>query len=389
MKSVGLIVEYNPFHNGHKYHLEHAKKNGEVVIAVMSGDFVQRGEPSVIDRWTKTKLALENGVDLVVELPSFYSTQSAEIFAKGGVGILNELKVDSILFGSESNDLEELYRISQFQESQEFQDLLKASLDKGNSYPTAHSQTMQKILGETRLGSNDILGLEYLKAIKYWGSSITPILLKREKTGYHDQNIVEDFASATMIRSYLKEKKDISNIVPKASFEILKDYSNFTYIGDFYPLMRYELFKNIKNLSNIQDMEVGFENRLYENALKNLNYEDFYAGILNKRYTQGRTQRVLLHSILGLTTEITSLVKKEVPYVRVLGFNLIGQKYLTYLKQFKNPKIITSYKKMNNIFSKEVCELIEFNELASNIYKLVNPYKEYKSPIILKGEDYE
>ena len=390
MKSIGLIVEYNPFHNGHKYHLEKAKEqNKDVVIAVMSGDFVQRGEPSIIDRWTKTRIALENGVDLVVELPAFYSTQSAEIFAKGAIGILEELKCDSILFGSESADLEELKKISTFQESIEFQQKLKEKLNMGLSYPTAHSDTMKEILGENRLGSNDILGLEYLKAIRYWNSNITPITLKREKTGYHDKNIVDNFASATKIRHSIKENIEFSNVVPRATVDILKEYNSFTYIENFYPLIRYELLKNLDSLKNIQDMEIGFENRLYEYAIKNIKYDDFYNSILNKRYTQGRTQRVLIHTILGITKDITSQVKEDIPYVRILGFNGKGREYLTYLKEFKNKKIITSYKKMNNIFDEKTCKLIEFNERCSSIYRLINPYTDYKSPIIKKGELYE
>lgn len=387
MKSIGLVVEYNPFHNGHKYHLEGAKsQNSDVVIAVMSGDFVQRGEPSIIDRWTKTRIALENGVDLIVELPAFYSTQSAEIFAKGAIGILHELKCEHILFGSESANLEELNKISTFQESLEFQTRLKERLDEGLSYPTAHSETMKEILGENRLGSNDILGLEYLKAIRYWNSNITPLVLKREKTGYHDKNIIDNFASATKIRQDIKESCDFSDVVPRATLDVLNKYHNFTYIEDFYTLMRYELFKNIDSLNEIQDMEVGFENRLYEYAVKNVNYKDFYNSILNKRYTQGRTQRVLIHTILGLTKDITTKVKEYIPYVRILGFNDKGREYLTYLKQFNNKKIITSYKKMNNIFDEETCKLIEFNEKCSSIYRLINPYIDYKSPIIKKED---
>ena len=386
MKATGVIVEYNPFHNGHRYHLENAKKHGDVIIAVMSGDFVQRGEPSVIDRWTKAEIALKNGVDLAVELPAFYSSQSAEIFAKGGVGILEELKCSTILFGSESADIEELDRISRFQESDEFQEKLKRRLSTGLSYPSAHSETMNEILGDTTLDSNDILGLEYLKAIRYWNSQIIPKVLKREKIGYHDSKIVDNFASATKIRKSIKENLDIKNVVPEKSYKILKDYNNFTYIEDFYPYIRYELLKNYENLGDIQDMEIGFENRLYENALKYGNYNDFYNKIINKRYTLGRTQRVLIHSLLGLTQEITQSVKKEVPYVKILGFSQKGREYLTWLKQFENKKIITTYKKMNQIFDEKTCKLIEFNERCSEIYRLVNPYKNRKSPIIHKEE---
>lgn len=391
MKATGIVVEYNPFHNGHKYHLQKTKElnPNNIIIAVMSGDFVQRGEPSIIDRWTKTKMALANGVDLVIELPIFYSSQSAEIFAKGAVGILEELKCESMVFGSESGKIDELKRISTLQESEEFKIKLKERLKSGDSYPTAHSSTMKEILGESELNSNDILGLEYIKAIRYWKSSIIPMTLKREKVGYHDTNIVGDFASATKIREHLKKNEEISSIVTQESFNTLKEYSNFTYMENFYPFIRYELIKNSNNLSDIQDMEIGFENRLLENAIKSINYDEFFKSISNKRYTTGRVQRVLTHTLLALTTNITEEVKKSIPYVRVLGFNSKGREYLSYLKKFDNSKIITSYKKMNENFSPEVCSLIEFNERSSQIYRLINNYNDYKSPIIFKEENNE
>ena len=391
MKATGIVVEYNPFHNGHKYHLQKTKElnPNNIIIAVMSGDFVQRGEPSIIDRWTKTKIALANGVDLVIELPVFYSSQSAEIFAKGAVGILEELKCESMVFGSESGKIDELKRISTLQESEEFKIKLKERLKSGDSYPTAHSSTMKEILGESELNSNDILGLEYIKAIRYWKSSIIPMTLKREKVGYHDTNIVGDFASATKIREHLKKNEEISSIVTQESFNTLKEYSNFTYMENFYPFIRYELIKNSNNLSDIQDMEIGFENRLLENAIKSINYDEFFKSISNRRYTTGRVQRVLTHTLLALTTNITEEVKKSIPYVRVLGFNSKGREYLSYLKKFDNSKIITSYKKMNENFSPEVCSLIEFNERSSQIYRLINNYNDYKSPIIFKEENNE
>ena len=384
MKATGIIVEYNPFHNGHKYHLSEAKKLGDIVIAVMSGDFVQRGEPSIIDRWTKTEMALANGADLVIELPVFYSSQSAEIFAKGGIGILEELKCDNILFGSESNDINFLERIATYQESAEFREALQRKLKSGISYPNAHSSVMNEILGETVISSNDILGLEYLKAIKYWGSDIVPNLLKRKNTNYYDENIIEDFASATKIRYNIRNGLDFQMLVPEESFDLLRKYENFASLDKFYPYLRYEFIKNYKNLENIQDMEIGFYNRLHKNALTSQEYSQFFQNITNKRYTQGRTQRILLHSLIDLDKDITAIVKKEVPYVKILGFNGMGQKYLTYLKQFKNSKIITSYRNMNKIFDEKVCGLIEFNEKASEIYRLINPYSNRKNPIIKK-----
>lgn len=373
-KAIGIVVEYNPFHNGHLYHLNSAKKMGDIVIAVMSGNFTQRGDPSIIDKNTKTQMALDMGVDIVVDLPPFYSTQSAEIFGKGSIGILDILKCENILFGSECDDIKFLEKIASYQESTQFKDILKSNLKLGKSYPTAHSNAMKNILGDTKLGSNDILGLEYLKAIKYWKSNIKPILLARKHTKYYDMEIKKDFASATKIRHNIKNSIDYHGVVPVKCYEILKKYKNFTYLDDFYHLIRYEFIKNYKNLDNIQDMEIGFNNRIHESAKKFHNFSKFFNSISNKRYTQGRVQRVLLHSLLGLTTEMTSTIKLKIPYVLILGFNENGQKYLSSLKKEKKLdfRVISSYKNMNRIFDDTTCNLINFSRRCDIIYSMQN-----------------
>ena len=194
---VGLVVEYNPFHNGHLHHIQEIDKLFEdnIKIAVMSGDFVQRGEPSLLNKFEKTKVALSHGIDIVIELPAFYSCQSAEIFARGSVNILDKLSCSHIVFGSESNDLDKLKRIATISLTKEFELSLKEFLAEGFSYPTAFS----KALFDEKLGSNDILALEYLKAIKVLNSKIIPHSIKREKVGYYDDE-KENFASASYIR---------------------------------------------------------------------------------------------------------------------------------------------------------------------------------------------
>lgn len=382
MTGTGIVIEYNPFHNGHKYHLQKSSESNTVIIGVMSGDFVQRGEPSIVDRWTKTQMALENGIDIVVELPSFYSAQSAEIFAKGAIGILKELQCKKIVFGSETGELQKLVNISKYQESEEFRMRLNSFLKEGKSYPVSYNLVMKEMLKTEVLNSNDILALEYIKAIKYWEAEIVPVAIKRENVGYYDKNIVGNFASATRIRELIKNGnfKTIENLVPKNVFEILKNYKRFPEIEKFYPLIRYEILKNHENLKDIQDMEIGFQNTLYKNAVKFKKYQDFFENISSKRYTKGRVQRVLNHVLLGITKEFTKNIKQNIPYVRILGFNQKGKKYLSKIK--KNPKIITSYKKMSVNFSKETCEAIEFNERCSMIYRLVCDYENFKFPIV-------
>ena len=390
---IGLIVEYNPFHNGHLHHIQEIDRLFEdnIKIAVMSGDYVQRGEPSLINKFEKTKIALSQGVDIVIELPAFYSTQSAEIFAKGSINLLNKLSCNHIVFGSESNDLDKLKRIAAISLTKEFEHSLKKFLAEGFSYPTAFS----KALFDEKLGSNDILALEYLKAIKGTNSKIEPYSIRREKTGYYDDE-KDNFASATHIRKilldYNKKKEDklnkIKNLVPEFSYKILEEnFGVFSCLSDFYDLIKYNIIKNHSNLKNIQDLEVGLENRLYKYSLENLKFEDFFNKVLTKRITISRLQRILLHSLFGLTETITERVKNKVSFVKILGFSTKGQEYLNYLKKSDNyseRKILTSNRNLKEILNEEEIELFNFNELCSQIYRIKSSYINIGYPIIKK-----
>ena len=390
---IGLIVEYNPFHNGHLHHIQEIDRLFEdnIKIAVMSGDYVQRGEPSLINKFEKTKIALSQGVDIVIELPAFYSTQSAEIFAKGSVNILDKLSCSHIVFGSESNDLEKLKRIATIFMTKEFELSLREFLAEGLSYPTAFS----KALFDEKLGSNDILALEYLKAIKAINPKIEAYCIKREKTGYYDDE-KDNFASATHIRKilldYNKKKEDklnkIKNLVPEFSYKILEEnFGVFSCLSDFYDLIKYNIIKNHSNLKNIQDLEVGLENRLYKYSLENLKFEDFFNKVLTKRITISRLQRILLHSLFNLTETITERVKNKVSFVKILGFSTKGQEYLNYLKKSDNyseRKILTSNRNLKEILNEEEIELFNFNELCSQIYRIKSSYINIGYPIIKK-----
>ena len=390
---IGLIVEYNPFHNGHLHHIQEIDRLFEdnIKIAVMSGDFVQRGEPSLINKFEKTKIALSQGIDIVIELPAFYSTQSAEIFAKGSVNLLNKLSCSHIVFGSESNDLDKLKRIATISMTKEFELSLREFLAEGLSYPTAFS----KALFDEKLGSNDILALEYLRAIRNTDSKIEAYCIKREKTGYYDDE-KDNFSSATYIRKILldcNEKKEdklnkIKNLVPEFSYKILEEnFGVFSYLSDFYDLIKYNIIKNYSELKNIQDLEVGLENRLYKYSLENLSFEDFFDEVLTKRITISRLQRILLHSLFGLTKTITEKIKNKVPFVKILGFSERGQEYLNYLKKAENyneRKILTSNRNLKEILNEEEIELFNFNELCSQIYRIKSSYINVGYPIIKK-----
>ncbi|WP_338995407.1 nucleotidyltransferase family protein [Fusobacterium polymorphum] len=390
---IGLIVEYNPFHNGHLHHIQEIDRLFEdnIKIAVMSGDFVQRGEPSLINKFEKIKIALSQGIDIVIELPAFYSTQSAEIFAKGSVNLLNKLSCSHIVFGSESNDLDKLKRIATISLTKEFELSLREFLAEGFSYPTAFS----KALFDEKLGSNDILAMEYLKAIKVINPKTEACSIKREKTGYYDDE-KDNFSSATYIRKILldcNEKKEdklnkIKNLVPEFSYKILEEnFGVFSCLSDFYDLIKYNIIKNYSELKNIQDLEVGLENRLYKYSLENLSFEDFFNEVLTKRITISRLQRILLHSLFNLTENITEKVKNKVPFVKILGFSARGQEYLNYLKKAENyneRKILTSNRNLKEILNEEEIELFNFNELCSQIYRIKSSYINIGYPIIKK-----
>lgn len=374
MKSTGLIVEYNPFHNGHLYHIEKSKEISpdSVKIAVMSGDFVQRGEPAIIRKEIRSKMAILNGVDIVVELPIFYSCQSAEIFAIGAVGILKELECDEIIFGSERENINELNKIANIVENLEFKEKIKKALKSGKSYTNAYKIASD---GKYDLNSNDILGVEYIKAIKYWNSNIIAKTIKRNNASYYDEKTYENITSGFNLRKLMRNKNDVSSFIPENIVNILLEEindTNFIFIEDFYPYIRYNIIDNKESLFNIQDMEKGFENRLYKSAIKNGIFSKFLEDIMSKRLSVGRTQRILMHILLGLTKEITEETKKEIPFIKILDYNKRGQEYLNFLKKNEVNKFFTTFKNITKKFDRKNLELINFNEKGNIIYKMIN-----------------
>ena len=387
MKATGIVVEYNPFHNGHKLHMIEAKKNGDLVIAVMSGNFLQRGEPAIYNKWTRAEMALENGVDIVVELPVFYANQSAESFAYGSIDILDRLGVENIVFGSESSDLEKLKKIANLQidEKNLLNEKIKEQLDSGISYPNAINNVIEELLGEKDiLKPNDILGIEYIKAIRKLNSSIEPQLIERKSVGYHDKAIVGELASATLIREKIKnnKKKEIKKLMPKESFSLL---GNPIYLEDFYLLLRYEILNNYESLKFIADMEIGLENRIFEMATKYEKFDDFYKNLMTKRYTNGRIQRVLIHILLKIDRKIIEKTKDGVGYVKILGFSRKGAKYLKENKENFRIKPLSGLKNVSLILNEEERELLNFEIKCDRIYNIISPHEERKFPIIIKN----
>ena len=387
---LGIIAEYNPFHNGHLYHVSESKQEtgAQYVIAIISGNFVQRGNTSIINKWIKARMALLNGVDLVIELPTIYSISSAENFAEGAIKIFNSLGiVDTISFGMEASDISTLNNIANvlYNEPKEYITMLSHELKKGNSFPKARENALMMYLNDIKryanvmAGSNNILGIEYLKAMKKTKSIINPIGIKRQKVLYNDKYIVDEFASATAIRKMLmtKQLNDISKVMPRNSYlllgEELKKGHYVIDISKFEKEIIYTLRKmSVEEIAKLPDVSEGLEN-LIKNAADSCNtLEELINIVKTKRFTQTRIQRILLYSLLGITKKQMEISRKITPYVRVLGFNNKGKELISEMMTL-NPKlnIVTSVKRyIDDIANKNLKEMLETDILATNIYTL-------------------
>lgn len=310
------------------------------------------------------------GVDLIIELPAFYSTQSAEIFARSAVGILNILGCENFVFGSETNDIERLKKVAEMTLDEEFNKKLKKFLKEGYSYPTAFS----KSLSDIKIESNDMLGIEYIKALWFWKSKMQARSILRKSAKYYGENSEDKIAGASVIRQKILNKENYSQYLVSAS--LLEE--PFAFWEDFYPYLRYNILFNYNQLSSIQDIEIGLEQRIFKSAQKNINYRDFLNDIITKRYTNARLQRIFTHILIGLTKEITEKWKEEIPYIRVLGFSLKGQFYLNKIKKIDFP-IISTKKNIQKRLSKEAREIFFWNERASEFYNWITGEKNEKT----------
>ena len=387
---VAIIGEYNPFHNGHAYHLQKTKEitNADCVIAIVSGSFVQRGNVSLIDKWSKADMALLNGVDLVIELPTVYSISSAENFAYGAIKILNSLKVvDTLSFGSEFCDLDVLEKIADtlIEEPPEFKTLLEHELSKGVSFPKARENALLMYLNDIRkyaniLSSpNNILAIEYLKALKRTKSKIKPMAIKRVNVGYNDLGTKNNFASATAIRQKIIDNTPagLSKLMPSKSYKILyNSIQKGHYVKDvtaFEKQILYVLRKmKTEEIANLPDVSEGLENSI-KNAADSCNtINEFMNIVKTKRYTATRIQRILLYALLGITKEDMKTSYKVQPYIRVLGMNEKGKELLSTMSRFRNKlNVITSVKKyVDSNPNKELLNMLNIDINATNIYTL-------------------
>ena len=387
---LGIIAEYNPFHNGHLYHIARTKQetNAQYIVAVISGNFVQRGNTSIVNKWVKARMALLNGVDLVIELPTVYSISSAENFAEGAIKIFNSLGVvDTISFGMEASDISTLNNIANvlYSEPKEYITMLGHELKKGNSFPKARENALMVYLNDIKRyanvlsGSNNILAIEYLKAMKKTKSTITPIGIKREKVLYNDKYIVDEFASATAIRKMLmtNQLNDISKVMPRNSYlKLGEELKNGHYVIDlsrFEKEIIYTLRKmSVTDVAKLPDVSEGLENSI-KNAADSCNtLEELINIVKTKRFTQTRIQRILLYALLGIDKKKMETSRKITPYVRVLGFNNKGKELISEMMNL-NPKlnVVTSVKKyIDEVANRNLKEMLETDILATNIYTL-------------------
>lgn len=399
MNITGIITEYNPFHNGHLYHLSTAKKvtNCDAIVCIMSGNFVQRGEPAIIDKWKRAEMALLNGVDLIIELPTFYAVSSAEFFAKGAINILDRLGVvNNIFFGSECGDIDLLYKIARIltNEPKDLKLKIKENLKSGITYAKAREKALIDILNEDSLNevlsnSNNILGIEYIKAIIKCNSNINPLTMKREGSKYNDKKLSTIFSSATSIRENIKNGFNLNSLepyMPSPSLEILKSLANnnypFIFEENMYSYIKYRLLTNCINFNNLFEVKEGIDNKFIKEIYNSSSYEDLILKAKSKRYTYTKISRLLCQLFFSLDNyNFNELLQDDNLYARVLGFNDKGRQILKEMKKKSTIPIITKVPK--NIDNKLLQLDIQCTKAYSILNHKVNPLSDYLlSPII-------
>lgn len=333
MKIIGIICEYNPLHNGHIYHLNKIKDlyPDSLIILVLNGYFLQRGDVSIISKKNKTNLALLYGVDLVLELPFVYGTQSADTFANISITILEELKCDYVIFGSECNNLAELNKITDYILSNNniYNENVKKYLSIGLNYPTALAKATNI---KFAFNSNDLLGISYIKSIKTNNFNIKPLTIKRTNN-YLDTLSNEDIISATNIRNKLQNSIDISKYVPSNTMLYLENIN----LNNFFDMIKYKIITE-HNLSIYLDVDEGIDNRLKKVINECNTIDELIEKVKSKRYTYNKIKRMLIHILIGFTKEDNNNLVLD--YIKILGFNFKGKNYLNSLKKHINISLI-------------------------------------------------
>ncbi len=369
--AVGVIAEYNPFHNGHMYHLKKIKEMfpNEEIVAVISSSFTQRGEPSIINKWDKTDICLKAGIDLVIELPYVFSTESADYFSYGALTILEKLGVDKFVFGSETNDIDIFKKIVDIQlNNEDFDKLVKIYLKFGNNYPTALSLALKDLDGEVLTLPNDLLGISYVKIIKENNYKIKPFCIKRT-SDYNSLSIDNNISSATAIRKALEENKDVSFLVPDF---VLEKFSELHFKEDYFKFLKYKIMLD-DNLERYQTVDEGLGFKLKKEIISSTSYDELIEKTKSKRYTQNRINRMLNHILCNFTKEKKSKCQ-DLEYIRILGFNDKGQIFINKNKKKCDLPIISN-------FSKNKSVMMEQEFIATLVYASILDEKRKKELI--------
>ena len=320
MEKIGIICEYNPFHNGHKYHINKIKEMypDSLIILVLNGYFLERGEISILTKEEKVKIALNNNIDIVVELPFVFGSQSADTFSESASLMLNYLGCNKLIFGSESNDIKLLTKIANKQLNEDIHNKIKSNLKSGLNYPTALNKTLEIDVNTP----NDLLGISYIKAILKNKLKLEPITIKRTNN-YHDIESNEDIISASNIREKIKNNQKVDKYTNYAQNIVLPNMELL------FNLLKYKIITDA-NLNKYLTVDEGIENKLLKEVNNVNSVDELIQKVKSKRYTYNRLQRMLIHILIGLTKENRN--KLDIEYIKVLGFNKNGQKYLKTLK---------------------------------------------------------
>lgn len=417
MKVVGLVTEYNPFHNGHRYHLEQAKRKtgAGFAVVVMSGNFLQRGEPAIIDKFARAEMALACGADLVLEIPAYFACGSAEYFALGAVSLLDSLGiVDAVCFGSECGDIQVLDEIAEVlaEEPLPYKNTLKALLSEGKSFPAAREEALLSCLTalhgsekedcvslwKDALDSpNNILGIEYLKALKKLNSSMQPVTIERISSGYHDPSLHTGISSATAIRRVILEERrklpdPIKGQVPNEVYAILQRESNRTFpvkSADFSQMLHYRLLsvKDWQELAQFFDVSEDLAKRIYNLRNSYEGLEDFIARLKTRQFTETRIRRALMHILLEIKEDAVreSIISANgACYIRVLGFHINASVLLSEIKKKSRLPIITKMADASerleiSPFSDTAGKMLDCDIYSAQVYHcaVTNRYKDH------------
>ncbi|MCJ7856846.1 nucleotidyltransferase [Lachnospiraceae bacterium NSJ-143] len=395
MLTAGITAEYNPFHNGHKYHIEKTREitGAEYIVSVMSGNFVQRGEPALFDKWTRTLFALKNGADLVVELPSFFSCSSAEYFASAAVSIMESSGIiDFISFGSESKNISELTEFSKAAstENEEFKRNLKLYLSKGLSYPLARENALKNSgISTPVFSANNILATEYLKAVAKLGSKIKPVSVTRTDNGYNSLETKDTFASATYLRKIIAGGGSIEEIMRFVPENIANDIKNSilsentVFPDDMSHILNFVLRNSsLETLRGILDVREGIENKIFKSLNDFYSFSDITAHVKSKRYSFTGIQRILLHIMLNMMSKDMLTLKENgyCQYIRVLGFRKESAALLGRLADKSSVPLIINVKKDELKLDGMAKFLFNFEKKSDDIYYMCSHNSKNRYP---------